>query len=80
MEEHVDLSGLFRREYGCTLTEFVNKARIERSIALLHRTAKPVQEVAAECGIHDVNYFIKLFKKQTGFTPNKYRQMLGKEG
>ena len=30
-------------------------------------------EIAAECGIQDVNYFIKLFKKQTGFTPSRYR-------
>lgn len=67
------LSDLFHREYGCTLTEFVNKERIDRSILLLQMTAKPVQEIAAECGIQDVNYFIKLFKKQTGLTPKLYR-------
>ena len=70
------LSDLFRREYGCTLTEFVNKQRIDRGIGLLQLTSKPVQEIAAECGIHDVNYFIKLFKKQTGFTPNRYREQI----
>lgn len=47
--------------------------RIDRSILLLQMTAKPVQEIAAECGIQDVNYFIKLFKKQTGLTPKLYR-------
>lgn len=67
------LSSLFHKEYGCTLTEFINKQRIDRGIQLLQQTAKPVQEIAAECGIQDVNYFIKLFKKQTGFTPNRYR-------
>ena len=71
------LSSLFHREYGCTLTEFINKQRVDRGIGLLRLTAKPVQEIAAECGIHDVNYFIKLFKKHTGFTPNRYREQLG---
>jgi hypothetical protein len=64
-------------KYGCTLTEFVNRQRIDRSISLLQQTSKPVQEIAAECGIHDVNYFIKLFKKQTGFTPKHYRELWG---
>ena len=67
------LVGIFHKEYGCTLTEFINKQRIDRGIQLLQQTAKPVQEIAAECGIQDVNYFIKLFKKQTGFTPSRYR-------
>lgn len=71
------LSSLFHREYGCTLTEFINKQRIDKGIALLRLTSKPVQEIAAECGIQDVNYFIKLFKKQTGFTPNRYREENG---
>ena len=72
------LSSLFHREYGCTLTEFVNRQRIEHGLQLLRTTDKPVQQIAGECGIHDVNYFIKLFKKQTGFTPNGYRRKEGR--
>ena len=72
------LSSLFHREYGCTLTEFINKQRIDKGITLLRLTPNPVQEIAAECGIQDVNYFIKLFKKQTGFTPNRYRDEAAK--
>ena len=73
------LSSLFHREVGCTLTAYVNRQRIDRGIHLLRHTNKAVQEIAAECGIQDVNYFIKLFKKQTGFTPNRYREQAGKQ-
>ena len=72
------LSSLFHKEYGSTLTEFVNSQRIDHGILLLQNTSKPVQAIAAECGIQDVNYFIKLFKKQTGLTPSKYRNDLAK--
>ena len=27
----------------------------------------------------NVNYYIKLFKKQTGFTQSRYREQLGKQ-
>ena len=68
------LSRLFHQEYGCTLTQFINKQRIEHSIHLLQTTDKTVQVISADCGIQDVNYFIKLFKKQTGLTPVQFRQ------
>ena len=70
------LSSLFHKECGCTLTEFVNRQRVEHGIHLLQQTGKTVQEISAECGIQDANYFIKLFKKQTGMTPTRYRQSL----
>lgn len=72
------LSTLFHKEVGCTLTEYINKQRIDRGIHLLQLSTKPVQEIAAECGFQDVNYFIKLFKKHTGFTPARYREHIGK--
>lgn len=68
------LSRLFHQEYGCTLTQFINQQRIEHSIHLLQTTDKTVQVISADCGIQDVNYFIKLFKKQTGLTPVQFRQ------
>ena len=68
------LSNLFHKECGCTLTEFVNRQRIDRALLLLSNSKKAVQDIAAECGIQDVNYFIKLFKRQTGLTPNQYRR------
>ncbi len=71
------LSDLFHREYGCTLTEFVNRERIGHAILLLKTSPKNVQEIALESGFQEVNYFIKLFKRQTGFTPNQYREQLG---
>lgn len=67
------LSTLFRRECGCTLTEYVNWRRIDRALALLRDSDQRIQEIAEACGFSDVNYFIRLFKRQTGITPGQYR-------
>jgi two-component system response regulator YesN len=62
------------------VTEYVNRERIDRGLYLLQRKEKTVQEIAAQCGFQDVNYFMELFKKQTGLTPNRYRTRSGKQG
>lgn len=71
------LSSQFHKECGCTLTDYVNRKRMEQAILLLKKSDKQVQTIASECGIHDTNYFIKLFKRYTGFTPSEYRKQTG---
>ena len=72
------LSALFRKECGVTLTDYVNSKRVEHAIFLLNTTDKLINTISCECGIQDTNYFIKLFKKNTGITPTKYRELIGK--
>lgn len=68
------LSNLFRKEIGMTITEYVNRKRMEHGAFLLGATDLPVSAVGQRCGIQDDNYFTKVFKKYTGQTPKQYRQ------
>ena len=68
------LSNLFKKETGVTLTEYVNRARIDHAIFLLNTTDMQIQSIAQSCGVPDVNYFTKLFKRTIGKTPKEYRQ------
>lgn len=70
------LSALFKKECGETLTDYVNRKRMENATFLLTHSDKQIQAVAEECGILDVNYFIKLFKRQYGITPSQYRKVI----
>lgn len=72
------LSALFKQEVGETLTEYVNGKRIKRAMQLLETTKMQVQNVAQNCGILDVHYFSKIFKKTTGMTPKEYRESFTK--
>lgn len=70
------LSSLFKKETGQTLTEFVNRRRIKMAKKLLKTTNLQVQTIAQHCGILDLQYFTKLFKKYEGITPKEYRASL----
>lgn len=67
------LSTLFKKETGFTLTDYVNKKRTDYAAHLLKTTNLQIQSVSQYCGIYDVNYFTKIFKKYTGKTPKEYR-------
>lgn len=70
------LSSLFKKETGMTLTDYVNKKRAEHAALLLKTTSMQIQTIAQYCGILDVNYFTKIFKKYFGKTPKEYRESL----
>jgi len=70
------LSSLFRKETGQTITDYVNQKRMRMAMQLLGTTELQVQTVAQRCGIPDVNYFSKLFKKHAQRTPREYRRMV----
>lgn len=70
------LSTLFKKETGTTLTEYVNRKRIEHGIFLLNSTNMQIQTIAQYCGMPDVNYFAKTFKKIIGKTPKEYRDSI----
>lgn len=67
------LSNLFKKEVHTTLTEYINKSRIETALKLLNSSDMQIQNIAWYVGINDVNYFTKLFKKVIGMTPSDYR-------
>ena len=67
------LSTLFKKETGQTLTDYVSRKRMDHAIFLLNSTDMQVQTIAQYCGMPDVNYFTKTFKRIVGKTPKAYR-------
>ena len=71
---------IIKDELGCTFTEYVNRLRIERSKTLLRSTGMPIAEIACAVGFDDQSYFTRIFKKQTGIAPGKYREQRSAHG
>jgi YesN/AraC family two-component response regulator len=59
---------------GMSPTEFIRKMKIDEAKRLLLGSGDAVSTVAESVGIPDVNYFIRVFKKETGISPLKYRK------
>lgn len=68
------LSTLFSKEMGMSLTEYVNTLRISHAKILLENTDIPIKSIASRCGIEDIHYFTRVFKKTCGVTPKGYRE------
>lgn len=67
------LCSIFKKETGKTLSAYIRERRIEYAAYLLGTTDLQIQTVALHCGIMDVQYFSKIFKRELGVTPTEYR-------
>lgn len=66
-------SRCFSEKHGQTITEYINKVRIERAMLLLKISMTPVSNIALNVGYTDLNYFSRVFKKWVGLSPTQYR-------
>ena len=67
------LSAIFKKETGKTITQYIHHKRLSYAQHLLKSTNLQVQTVALHCGMVDVQYFSKLFKREFGISPSQYR-------
>ena len=66
------LSSIFSTETNLKLTTYIGHIRIDHAKTLLS-SGMPLQDIAPAIGCTSVQYFYKLFKKETGMTPNEYQ-------
>ena len=71
----VHLSREFRKRFRVTIGEYVRKRRIEHASGLLSNSGMPMAEIASTCGFSDQSHFCALFKKYSGMTPAKFRDL-----
>jgi AraC-like DNA-binding protein len=70
----VYLCSYFRKKTGITLTQYLNKLKINKACEFLRRTDKGITEIAAIFGYSSSNHFSSSFKKEKGLSPKNYRK------
>lgn len=66
------LSRTFKREMGISVHNYLNRYRILRSVAFLHKYS--VTQTSMLCGFSDSSHYILQFKKQFNKTPYEYKK------
>ena len=71
---------ILKEETGQTVTEYINRLRIERSKTCLIYSTMSVAEAAEACGFESQSYFTRIFRRYTGKTPGQFRKEHGSAG
>ncbi len=68
------LERLFQSRFGTTPTRFYVRLRLERARALLLQGARPVREIALECGFGSTSHFCHAYRAAFQTSPTADRQ------
>ncbi|MBA9026125.1 AraC family transcriptional regulator [Peribacillus huizhouensis] len=66
------LSRKFKAETTMNIIDYINQKRVEEAKLYLQRGNVSITEIAFMVGFNDLNYFSRVFKKMTSFTPSQY--------
>jgi len=70
---------IFKEVFGVSVSQYLLSIRINKATTLLSTTDMTVTEIAENSGFLDPNYFSRIFKKETGFSPSHYREKVQSE-
>lgn len=67
------LGRLYKRSFGISIMDDLHTLRIRLAKTLLMDQELNVNEVASRCGYHDATYFRRMFHRQVGVAPSRFR-------
>lgn len=70
----VHLATVFRQKYNCTIGEYTRRLKIQYACRQIESGKLSMIEIALNAGFGDQSHFSKVFKRQTGMTPNEYKK------
>lgn len=68
-------SRLFKQKFHTTFVEYLTGLRIQQAKKLLLEKKHTIKEVCYKVGYKEPNYFARVFKKETGYSPTEYQKV-----
>ena len=73
------LERAFQHELGRSIIAELRRKRLETFVELLKTTSLPIHEICKDTGFFTRDYLHRIFKKEFGMTPLKYRKQFGRD-
>jgi len=68
------LCAVFKKENGCTLTEYLTRIRLDKARDLITHYQLPLQKIPEMVGYMDIPHFYRSFKRRFGLAPGAFRE------
>ncbi|WP_240420608.1 response regulator [Paenibacillus periandrae] len=67
------LSKMYKVETGIGISDYVMKVKMEKAVELLRNKHEKIYNIASQLGYQTPHYFIRVFKKYYGVTPQEFK-------
>jgi AraC-like DNA-binding protein len=65
----------FQIAFGCTIHDYVQKARMSDALQRIENTDDPLYQIARNIGLKNASHFAEIFKNTFGVIPSEYRNL-----
>lgn len=65
----------FNKAYSISPISYLKKIRLQSAVSLLLSDYYSIEDIAKKCGYSSTSYFIQVFHKSKGYSPQKYKEI-----
>lgn len=67
---------VFKKDTGRSIIDYLLDMRIDEAKTLLREGTLSLQQISESVGFNDYNYFSRVFKSRSGYSPTAYKKMM----
>lgn len=71
----VYLARQFRRFYGCSVSDYIRRRRVQSAALRIESTTSTLSETAHACGFHDHAHMCRAFRRESAMSPSEFRRL-----
>jgi AraC family transcriptional regulator len=71
----VYLARQFRRFYGCSVSDYIRRRRVQAAALRIQSRTTTLSETAHACGFHDHAHMCRAFRRESAMSPSEFNEL-----